>query len=379
MIVCIVADVLGKENNGTTIACLNLVRYLKSKGNTVRILCCDQDKKDLENYYIVPQMNLGRFLNKIVQKNEVSLAKVDTKVIEKAIDGADIVHIMIPFMLGRKTLEIAKRKNIPVTAGFHCQAENFTSHILLMNSRLANHLTYKNFYNHFYKNVDAIHYPTNFIKDVFEKHTGIIKKSYVISNGVNENYQPKKVNKPESLKNKFVILFIGRYSKEKSHKILIKAISKCKYNSNIQLILAGSGPRKNEIIRYSKKRKINPPIMKFYNKEELIDVINYSDLYCHPAEIEIEAIACLEAITCGLVPIINNSSRCATKYFALNENNLFKYNDATDLALKIQYWYENKDKRKECSGKYLGYTKQFNQKNCMEQMEKMLIETINQI
>ena len=85
------------------------------------------------------------------------------------------------------------------------------------------------------------------------------------------------------------------------------------------------------------------PIMKFYSKEELCDVINYSDLYCHPSEVEIEGIACLEAVSTGLVPVISDSKRSATKYLAIDDKNLFKCNDSVDLAKKIDYWFENKD------------------------------------
>ena len=49
MIVTVVCDVLGEENNGTTVATMNLVRYLKSRGDTVRILCADQSRKNDEN------------------------------------------------------------------------------------------------------------------------------------------------------------------------------------------------------------------------------------------------------------------------------------------------------------------------------------------
>ncbi len=376
MIVTIAADVLGQENNGTTTACMNLVRYLQSRGDEVRILCCDKDKKGLENYFVVPTLNFGPFLNKVIERNGVSLAKPDKKIIEEAIKGSDIVHVMMPFALGKKATKIAKKMNIPVTAGFHCQAENFTSHIGMMNFGIANHLTYRNFYKKMYKNVDAIHYPTDFIKNVFEKSVHHKTNSYVISNGVHNRFKKQEVEKPEELKDKFVILFTGRYSKEKSHKVLIKAVSKSKYKDKIQLIFAGDGPEKKRLIKCSKRKNIALPIMKFFPKDDLVKVINYSDLYCHPAEIEIEAIACLEAITCGIVPIISNSKRCATKAFALGENNLFECNNSKDLANKIDYWIEHPEEKKAKSEEYLGYTERFNQDKCMLQMRNMMEDCI---
>lgn len=376
MLVTIIADVLGKENNGTTVACMNLYRYLTSQGDTVRIVCCDKDRLGQTNYYVVPTLNLGCVINYFVAKNHVSLARADKKILTEAITGADIVHVMIPFKLGRAAIKIARSQNIPVTGGFHCQAENFTSHIFFKDSKLVNYLTYKNFYNKFYKYVDAIHYPTKFIQDVFEKNIKKESNGYVISNGVQDTFISKVTEKPETLKDKYLILFIGRFSREKSHTVLLKGVSKSKYKDKIQLMFAGCGPYLDCVKRRAKRLKINEPIINFYTHDELIDVINYCDLYCHPAEIELEGIACLEAIKCGLVPVISNSPRCATKYFAIDDNNLFKCNDSRDLAKKIDFWIENPKLKDEYRQKYLDQTNIFDQKACMEAMRNMLVEVI---
>ena len=373
MKVLIVADVLGEENNGTTIACMNLVRYLISQGDTVRILCCDKEKKDMINYFVVPELHLGFLVDYLVHKNNVVLARPTTKIIKQALDGVDVCHIMLPFALGVKTCKIARKMSVPVTAGFHCQAENFTAHLKLMNVGVANKLTYKHFYNALYKHVDAIHYPTEFIRDTFEKVIKRKTNSYVISNGVNSLYKHEDIKRRKQYDKKFNILFIGRYSKEKSHPLLIKAVSLSKYKNDIQIIFAGQGPFENKLRKMAKKEGIVPPIMKFFSRKELVNVINSSDLYVHPAEIEIEAISCLEAITCGLVPVISDSKRSATNRFALSENNLFKNNDPKDLSKKIDYWIEHEDERKECSKSYLGYTTRFEQTHCMNQMREMLL------
>lgn len=374
MIITMVCDVLGKENNGTTIAAMNLYRSLKAKGHTVKILCPDKDKQGQENYFVVPTYNLGIF-NNYVKKNGVVIAKKDTQIIKKAIQGSDIIHVMIPFSLARSAIKIAKELNIPVTAGFHAQAENITNHIFLMNSKFVNRCVYKNFYNKFYKHVDAVHYPTKFIRDVFEKNVGKTN-GYVISNGVNTRFVKKTVQKPDNFKDKFVILFTGRYSKEKSHKVLIDAVKYSKYKDKIQLVFAGDGPLKTKLQKYCKKNLKNQPLFKFFGREEMVDTINYADLYVHPAEIEIEAIACLEAISCGLVPVIANSPRCATKAFALDDNNLFKNKDSKSLANKIDYWISHPEEKKIYQTRYEDFVKEFNQDICMDKMEEMLIETV---
>lgn len=375
MKVTMVCDVLGAENNGTTVAAMNLYRSLKAKGHTVKIVCPDKDREGKEDFFVVPTVNLGVF-NNYVAKNGVTIAKCDESILKKAIEGSDVVHVLIPFSLGRHTVKICNELNIPVTASFHAQAENLSSHVFLKDSKLASKLIYKNFYNHFYKYVDAVHYPTEFIKNVFESSVKKKTNAYVISNGVNKRFVKREVSKPEELKDKFVILFTGRYSKEKSHKVLIDAVKRSKYEKDIQLIFAGAGPLEEKLKEYSKKNLTNMPQFQFFGREEMVDCINYSDLYVHPAEIEIEAIACLEAIACGLVPVIANSSRCATKAFALDEKNLFKNKDSKNLCEKIEYWVEHPEEKKARSLEYLGFATEFDQDNCMDNMEKMLKDVI---
>ena len=280
---------------------------------------------------------------------------------------------MIPLFIGPKAARFAKKKlHKPVTIGFHAQAENVSSHILgLMNSKMVNKIIYKHYYNKAYKYADCIHYPTNFIRNVFEDIVGDTN-GYVISNGVQKIFKPTKSEKPEELKNKKVILFTGRLSLEKSHSILIKAISKSKYEKDIQLILARQGPRKDEILKLSSKLLTNQPIINFYSREELVKIINYADLYCHPAEVEIEAISCLEAICCGLVPVIANSPKCATKEFALDERSLFTVNDPDSLRDKIDYWFDHPEELKEMKAKYANSASRFDFDECMDKMELMI-------
>ena len=372
MIITIVCDVLGEENNGTTIAAMNLIRALRKRGHTVRVVCSDKEKSGKSGYYAVPRLNLGPF-NGYVERNGVALSKPDKKVLKAAITGADRVHIMLPFALGCAAAKIAYKRGIPITAGFHCQAENFTGHIFLKNSALASRITYRIFYRNLYKYCDAIHYPSQFICDTFEKVVEITPH-HVISNGVNSVFKPKTTEKPDELKDKYVVLFTGRYSPEKSHNVLIDAVSLSRYREKIQLIFAGDGPRKEDIRRRADRRGILMPIMSFFDREALIDVINFADLYVHPAEIEIEAIACLEAISCGKVPIIANSPRSATRHFALSERNLFSFNDPRDLANKIDWWLQHPGERKECEKQYIGYAAQFDFETCMDRMEQMIIE-----
>ena len=371
MNITIVCDVLGEETNGTTIAATNLIKYLSKKHN-VKVLCADQDKKGLPNYYVVPNLSLGIF-NKIVEKNNVTLAKPDKDIIKESLKDADHVHIMLPFILGRKALKIAKEMGLSTTAGFHCQAENFSSHFRLHKSKLFNKAIYKNFYNGFYKYIDGVHFPTEFIKEDFERSVKKSTRAYVISNGVNSHIIKKHVQKPIELQDKIVILSTGRYSVEKTQNVLIKAVKYSKYKDKIQLVLAGQGPLENKYKRMAKKLP-NYPIFKCFERDKMPEVFNMCDIYVHPANMELEGIACLEAICAGKLVIVSDSERSATKNFAVDEKCIFKHNNFKDLAKLIDYWIEHPKEKEECENKYLQTAHLYSQDECMKKMEDMIFE-----
>ncbi len=379
MQITIIAPVLGEENNGTTVATFNLINSLREKGHRVHVVCGDEFRQGDEGFYILPKLSLGP-IDAIVKANNVVLARLDKKIIRAACKGSDVVHVTMPIFLGARVAKfVAKDLGIPVTGGFHAQAENFSSHILnFMHLNVFNRFIYKRYHAGLYRYCSAIHYPTQFIRDVFENIVGPTN-GYVISNGVRQHYYPMNVDRPSHLKDKKIILFTGRMSKEKSHKILIRAVSLSKYESDIQLVFAGQGPQEKHLKRYSKRLLSHQPIMKFFSFKELNEMMNMADLYVHPAEIEIEAISCLEAIKCGRVPVIANSPGCATKAFALDERSLFKVNDARDLSDKIDYWLDNEVERQRMEKLYAKSPAVDSVEVCMDKMENMFLEVIESV
>lgn len=370
--ITIVCDVYGRENNGSDIVASNLITFMQNRGHDVRVLCADQTKRGRENYYVVPNLNLGKLANDYVERVGVTLARPVKKIIEEAVDGADVVHVMMPFFLGLAAAKVAIGKGIPLTAGFHVQAENFTSYFKLNKVRAVSKAFYRFVWKNLYRYCSAIHYPTAFMKDTFERSIGVKTPAFVVSNGVQPCVKKRETPKPEAYRDKIVVLTTGRYSPEKAQDDLIRAVGRSGYEKRIQLILAGQG-QNEAYYKHLAEGLTNEPVFRLFSREEIVDALNYADMYVHPAKYELEGISCIEAISCGKLTIVSDSELSATRGFAIDGKCVFRTGDADDLAGKLDYWIEHEEERREYEEKYLLRAAAFDQTECMKRMEDMFL------
>ena len=370
MKILIVIDQYDNLSNGTTISAKRFVDGLRKNGNEVQILSTGKDEEDkvsLKTY------KFPKIIDKYFKANEMVFARPDEEVMRNVFKGQDVIHFYMPFRLAKKGVKVAEEMHIPHTTAFHVQPENITYTMGLGTHHHINDTIYTYFRNYFNK-FRHIHCPSNFIANRLKEH-GYTAKLHVISNGVGEEFKYNRKEKPEELKDKIVITMVGRYSPEKRQDVLIDAIKKSKHENKIQLVLAGKGLCYEQ---YEKQGEnlTNKPILKFYPKDELVDLLSYTDIYVHSADAEIEAISCLEAIACGNVPIISNSNESATVQFAMDEDSLFEHGNSDDLARKIDYFLDNPKILEEKRKAYSEFANKFRIENSVKLMEEMFREEI---
>ena len=106
--------------------------------------------------------------------------------------------------------------------------------------------------------------------------------------------------------------------------------------------------------------------------------MNYTDLYIHASDYEIEGIAAIEAISCGAPALISNSKYCATKDFAVDkEHCLFKHGSPKDLKNKIEWFIEHPKELNQLKVEYLESSKKYTLSYQVDQLEQMFIDAIN--
>lgn len=365
-----VVDTYGLSTNGTTMTAMRSVQALRARGHTVRVL--SGSASDEDNVYSTGYRTWFP-LYQISRAQGMFLAKAKKDVIDAAIEDSDIVHVLLPFKLQKKAKRQADAKGIATTAAFHLQPENVTATLHLDRFDRITNALYRLF-RRFYDSFSHVHCPSKMIASELKSHN-YASNLHVISNGVALKFKPEPTSKPDSLEDKYVLLMIGRFSREKRQDLVIEAVRKSEHEETIQIIFAGKGPNRKSIESLG-KTLTNPPIMQFYEQDDLQKVINYSDLYVHASDIEIEAISCIEAFSCGLVPIISDSSKSATNQFALSKANLFEKNSPSDLAHKIDHLLNHPDEKASLSKAYIEYAKKFSLEKSVDALEAMFYQAI---
>lgn len=375
MNILFVLECTGLMTNGTTASCIRFAEELNKRGH--KVTCIGNElkgnEKPTENYVEFKNYNFPIFQS-LIQKEGFQFVKIEHDKLYNLIKENDCVHFFLSFKLASVAYLIARSLNKAVTGAFHLQPDTITSAIH-MNFAPLNAIIYKGFKTYLYKKIQYIHCPSKMIEHELRRHH-YNNELRVISNGINPFW--KKVEAEKEFKDKFVVTMVGRLADEKRQDTLIKAVKYSKHEKDIKLILCGQGPNKKKYEKLIKKQHFtNEALIKFMTQEELRNFLSTVDLYCHCSDAEIEGLSCVEAFSCGAVPVISNSKLSATSQFALCDESIYKKGDYKDLAKKIDYWFENKDKLASYSLKYQELSKEYALDIQVDKFEKFFSDAIN--
>jgi 1,2-diacylglycerol 3-alpha-glucosyltransferase len=359
MIITLVNDTFNVNNNGTTISAMRFAATLISQGHTVRVVACGEpgdatgQRPEGPEMFYVPELVVP-IASRLAHRQNTVFAKPVREVLIAAIKGADVVHIYQPWALGRAAERTARQLGVPAIAAFHVQPESVTYNIGLGWFPPAAHFVYVLLRLAFYRRFADIHCPSTFIAAQLRRH-GYRARLHVISNGVDSSFRPgparaRRADEP------FRVLMVGRFSPEKRQDVLIRAVQRSRYAARIQLHFAGHGPWEKRLRRMTAKLA-NPAQFGYYSQGELIELIRSCDLYVHTSDVEVEGLSCMEAFSCGLVPVISDSRRSATGQFALGPWNLFRSGDPSSLAKRIDGWIDDPAALDAASETYARYAK----------------------
>lgn len=190
-------------------------------------------------------------------------------------------------------------------------------------------------------------------ESVMRKYYGVKKKINVIPLGTDtnrfkyNNEERLKIRKQYSIKNHdFVIIYTGKLIESKGVDILFKAFNiLCEKKLNVRLMIVGEGSKEYTASCLSKldeeyQKKVI--WVKFQRPENLYKFYSASEVGVWPLQ---ESTSMNDAASNSL-PFIANDTLGDKTRISNNNGLLYKKGDSKELAKKIEYLYNNPEKRK---------------------------------
>lgn len=264
----------------------------------------------------------------------------------------DIIHCHTEFTMGRLGRKAAKRFNIPVVHTYHTMYEDYV-HFISKVFRSPLKLLSKMYSKSFANSADEVVFPSLKVKKAFDGY-GYEKASHVIPTGIylgrfrRINYKPKYFAEFRTRlgikEDDFVLLFLGRMSREKSVESLIIEFKKItKIKDNVKLLLVGGGPDLNHFKDLANSLGISDKLI-CTGMVPVQDVGLYyqiSDLFVNFSITETQGLTYIEALASGVPLLVKYDDNL--EGVIKNGENGYSFTDDLDFVPLFNKLYNNKD------------------------------------
>jgi 1,2-diacylglycerol 3-alpha-glucosyltransferase len=249
-----------------------------------------------------------------------------------------IIHIHSPAVLGNIAQLLAGGLRKPVIATNHYLPINM-SRSLSSDPFLGKHfsnITYTYLVN-FCNRCEYVTAPTQTALNLLYEH-GLHAPAQAISNGIDlEKFTPgppdpiirHRFHLPED---RPLALHVNRLSEEKRIGVLLEAAARMNVHGHIALV--GSGPAEAELRAQAERLNLSDRVsfLGFVKDVDLLALRRSAELFVIPSEAELQSLATMEALACGL-PVIAANSYALPELVHHEENGfLFQPGNSEELA-----------------------------------------------
>lgn len=376
---------------GISIVTQRISTALAKKGHSVSIIAPSIEWK--YNQELINNVTIYRLQSVLIHKTKqlrLSPTFLYAEKIKKIINNfkPDIIHIETPFMIANETLKIAKDQNIPVVATCHIMPENISGSLSFLPQKIGRIIgsQYMKQIIKVFNQADLLTAPTP-IGTAILKAYNIQKPAIALSNGIDLDQfrQPNQEEKDKLLKKfKFppvpLILYIGRFDKEKKVDVLIRSLKYIKNSQPYHVILEGKGQQELYLQNLVKKLDLQDKVtfIGYVEEHELPVLYSLSTVFVMPSTAELQSLVTMEAMSLGL-PVIGAKAG-ALPYLIKNGKNgyLFEPDDPADLGPKLQLILGDPVLQKNMSRESLTLIKEHNINNIILKMESIYTDLINE-
>lgn len=265
-----------------------------------------------------------------------------------------IVHNMTEFSMGHFGATYAKKRHIPYVTNFSTNFVQYLPYYKLSFLKPIAWSYFRGFHNKSQMTFTPSHETKHLLESKGFKHVELFERGIE-----QELFSPKHYNQTLRAKlashETFLLLYVGRISKEKHIDTLIEVYDKLREDSlPVELIVAGDGPYLNEL-----KTKSHPSITftGYQNQQALKEIYASSDLFVFPSPSETLGNVVLEAMSSGLPVIGVNAGGVKENIISGYNGYLCPVDDVDAITQKILELMLDKDKYHILQNNALAHTK----------------------
>lgn len=329
-------DLFEGVKTGGVISAQRFVKALRER-HEVTVIAGGPSREGLAG---LPQFTVPPF-GRVMRQMGFVFAWPSRAAIEPVLRRADVLHVQFPFWLGIRAAALARRLGTPVVAASHLQPENMF-HNVGLHSAWLNDRTWRFFISALYGKADHLVVPTAFGLEELRRR-GLTVPADVISNGIPPQFHAGPGERSESHRDRFVILAVSRLAREKRIDVVIEAVRRARHAGRIQLVICGQGPEEARLRRTAATLP-NPAEFRVVEVDDVPAVLRAADLLAHASEIELEGMAVLEALGCGLPTLVADAPYSAAARLAISDEFRFPPGDAGALAARIDHLVEHPER-----------------------------------
>ena len=307
--------------NGVSTSIVMLENALRKKGHQVYIVTVNSDNmkykyENDEHIIRIPGVPIGIYDYRLTG---VYPLKALNKIRKW---NLDVIHSHTEFGVGTFARIISKQFNIPLVHTYHTMYEDYVHYITKgyfnnTSKKIVEYLT--NFYCD--KTATELIVPTKKTYDLFKEKYKYERNVHIVPTGIEverfykENIDSKKedeIRKRHGLSNSdFVVLFVGRFAKEKDVEFLISAHEYLAKNYKSKLLIVGDGPDLERYKKLAHKLDLDEYVI-FAGKVPWEDVTLYyqiADVFATASTSETQGLTVIEAMAASLpVVAVNDES-----------------------------------------------------------------------
>jgi glycosyltransferase involved in cell wall biosynthesis len=378
MRIMIVTDQYPPMVGGVPVVTHNLAVGLAARGHQVWVVAPSQGSRDVHR--IEEGVHVSRFTSfEWPTYRDLRIPFLPFLPVGRLLKQAnpEVIHIHSPVVLGNIAQLLAGGLRKPVIATNHYLPINI-SRTLASDQLIGKHfdnLSY-GYLIHFCNRCEYVTTPTKTALKLLYEH-GLRTPAGVISNGIDlKKFRPGPPD--EEVRQRYhlpadrpLLLHVNRLSEEKRVNVLLDAIARLE--SEAFLVLAGSGPAEAELRDQAARLRIEERVafLGFVAESDLLAIRRMADLFVIPSEADLQSLATMEAMACGL-PVIAANAYALPELVHHGENGLlFEPGQSTELARAIDSLLAEPERRKRMGQKSLEIIAQHDHERVLDQWEAL--------